>query len=130
MDKTTHQVRVEQWTKIMNECINSGMNKTAWCKANGISVKRFFYWQRILRREAFESMQNSKLPAVNPTECLPETQESLSFAEIKLPCTTQQNKSSVFRPDLVIRKGDLILELSNSVSEELLSRIGGILHAE
>lgn len=129
MDKTTHQVRAQQWTKIMNECINSGMSKTAWCKANGISDKQFFYWQRVLRREAFESMQDSKLPTVNQTECLPETRESLSFAEIKLPCDPQ-NKSPVFLPDLIIRKGDLILELSNSVSEELLSKIGGILYAK
>ena len=63
MDKITHQVRAEHWAKIMNECINSGMSKTAWCRANGISVKQFFYWQRILRREAFENSQNSLLPA-------------------------------------------------------------------
>ena len=50
MDKITHQVRAEHWAKIMNECINSGMSKTAWCRANGISEKQFFYWQRILRR--------------------------------------------------------------------------------
>ena len=49
MDKITHQVRAEHWAKIMNECINSGMSKTAWCRANGISEKQFFYWQRILR---------------------------------------------------------------------------------
>ena len=54
MDKITHQIRAEHWTKILNECINSGMSKTAWCRANGISEKQFFYWQRILRREAFE----------------------------------------------------------------------------
>ena len=58
MDKITHQVRAEHWAKIMNECINSGMSKTAWCRANGISVKQFFYWQRILRREAFENSRN------------------------------------------------------------------------
>ena len=46
MDKITHQVRAEHWAKIMNECINSGISKTAWCRANGISVKQFFYWQR------------------------------------------------------------------------------------
>ena len=51
MDKITHQVRAEHWAKIMNECINSGMSKTAWCRANGISEKQFFYWQRILRRK-------------------------------------------------------------------------------
>ena len=59
MDKITHQVRAEHWAKIMNECINSGMSKTAWCRANGISEKQFFYWQRILRREAFESIRQT-----------------------------------------------------------------------
>ena len=53
MDKITRQVRIEHWTQIMNECLNSGMNKTEWCRANGISDKQFFYWQRILRKEAF-----------------------------------------------------------------------------
>ena len=48
MDKITRQVRIEHWTQIMNECLNSGMNKTEWCRANGISDKQFFYWQRIL----------------------------------------------------------------------------------
>ena len=128
MDKITHQVRAEHWTKIMNECINSGMSKTAWCRANGISVKQFFYWQRILRREAFE---NSSLPATigADQEMVPATQRTVSFTEIKLP-SSSQNKAPVFHPDLVIRKGDLILEISNSASDELLSRIGGLLGAE
>ena len=38
--------------------------------------------------------------------------------------------SSDFHPDLVIRKGSLILEISNSASDELLSLIGGLLGAE
>ncbi len=32
MDKITRQVRIEHWTQIMNECLNSGMNKTEWCR--------------------------------------------------------------------------------------------------
>ena len=86
MDKITHQVRAEHWTKIMNECINSGMPKTAWCRANGVSEKQFFYWQRILRREAFENSQNASLPGiVGPDLALvPATQRTVSFTEIKL----------------------------------------------
>ena len=61
MDKITHQVRAEHWTRILNECMNSGMSKTAWCRANGISEKQFFYWQRILRREAYEASQNPSI---------------------------------------------------------------------
>ena len=131
MDKITHQVRAEHWAKIMNECLNSGMPKTAWCRENGISEKQFFFWQRILRREAFENSQNSSLPAaVEPNQKLaPATQNAVSFTEIKLP-SSPQSTALVFHPDLVIRKGDIIMEISNSASDELLSRIGGILNAE
>ena len=132
MDKITHQVRAEHWAKIMNECINSGMSKTAWCRANGISEKQFFYWQRILRRDAFENSRNSSLPAtVGPQqqELAPATQRAVSFTEIKLP-SFSQNTAPVFHPDLVIRKGSLTLEISNSASDELLSWIGGLLGAE
>ncbi|HJB94647.1 MAG TPA: IS66 family insertion sequence element accessory protein TnpB [Candidatus Mediterraneibacter intestinigallinarum] len=129
MDKITHQVRAEHWTRILNECMNSGMSKTAWCRANGISEKQFFYWQRILRREAYEASQNSPLPVVAETESLSAVQRTVSFAEIKLPAVSP-DASPVFRPDLVIRKENLVLEISNSASSELLSRVGGILHAE
>ena len=129
MDKITHQVRAEHWARIPNECMNSGMSKTAWCRANGISEKQFFYWQRILRREAYEASQNPSLPAVTKAGQLSAVQQSVSFAKIKLPAVLP-DASSVFHPDLVIRKGKLVLEISNSASAELLSRIGGILRAE
>ena len=121
MDKITHQVRAEHWARILNECMNSGMPKTAWCRANGISEKQFFYWQRILRREAYEASQNPSLPAVTETGQLSAVQQSVSFAEIKLPAVPS-DASSVFHPDLVIRKGKLVLEIANSASAELLSR--------
>ena len=140
MDKITHQVRAEHWARILNECLNSGMSKTAWCRANGISEKQFFYWQRILRREAYDwqrilrreaygASQDPSLPAVTEAGQLSPVQQSVSFAEIKLPAVSP-DASPVFHPDLVIRKGKLVLEIANSASAELLSRVGGILHAE
>ena len=64
MDKITRQVRIEHWTQIMNKCLNSGMNKTEWCRANGISDKQFFYWQRILRKEAFAASTSKDLSVI------------------------------------------------------------------
>lgn len=127
MDKITHQVRAEHWTKILNECMNSGMNKTAWCKANGISDKQFFYWQRILRQEAYENSQQTRLAEVSRSS-LQAVAETVSFTEVKLP--EEPFPDPVFHPDIVIRKGSLTFEISNSASETLLSRIGGLLHAE
>ena len=84
MDKITRQVRIEHWTQIMNECLNSGMNKTEWCRANGISDKQFFYWQRILRKEAFAASTSKDLSVI--TDPADETSpQKISFAEISIP---------------------------------------------
>lgn len=32
MDKSTYQIRCEQWTTIINNCLASGMPQKAWCK--------------------------------------------------------------------------------------------------
>ena len=125
MDKIAHKVRCEQWTKIIKECLASGMNKTAWCREHGISDKSFFYWQRRLREEAYIStVESSSLPAVSvPAE------PSVDFVELRLP-EQSARPSAAFRPDVIIRKDSFSLEISNTASAELLSRIGGLLHAE
>ena len=128
MDRITHKVRCEQWTKIIKECLASGMSKTAWCREHGISDKSFFYWQRRLREEAYIStVESSSLPAVNAVSVPAEP--SVDFVELRLP--ERSTVSSVtFRPDVIIRKDSFSLEISNTASAELLSRIGGLLHAE
>ena len=45
MDKITYQVRAEYWTKIMNECINSGMSKSTCAGKKEILEKQFFSWR-------------------------------------------------------------------------------------
>ena len=124
MDKITHQVRVNQWKEIMQACLSSGMKKTAWCRANGISEKQLFYWQRILRKEAFAA-QEGNLPALAKKE-LP---DSVSFAEIKLPIPECQSQER-FLPDVVIRQGSVTIEIANTASDQRLSRIGGMLSAK
>lgn len=128
MDKITHKVRCEQWTNIIKECLASGMNKTAWCREHGISDKSFFYWQRRLREEAYIStVDSSSPPAVNKVDVPAEP--PVDFVELRLPEQSTVSSAS-FRPDVIIRKGSFSIELSNTASEELLSRIGGLLRAE
>ena len=123
MDKSTHQIRCEQWSRIINECLASGMSKTSWCKANGISDKAFFYWQRILRTEAY--IEQKHLPTVAPSG--QETQ--VAFVELKPLAAPDRNDTS-FHPDVIIRRQDMTWETSNSVSPELLKLLGGFFHAQ
>ena len=121
MDKITHKVRCEQWTNIIKECLTSGMSKTTWCREDGISDKSFFYWQRILREEAYLStLEKTLTPAVKENS-VPTTTD---FVEIKMTDHTSSS-ASPFKPDVVIRRGSVSIEISNKATEELLNKVGG-----
>lgn len=59
MDKITHEMRLAQWSKLFQECNESGLPKLEWCKQNSINYKLFFYWQRRVREEAYNSITAS-----------------------------------------------------------------------
>lgn len=128
MEKITHQMRLQQWSKIISECLASGQNKTAWCRQNGISDKKFFYWQKILRREAYVLTETSNDKTLFPVTAQPPT---IPFVELKL----EQNASgssvyNSFRPDAVIQTNGMIIGFTNSASPDLIRAVGGLIHAE
>ena len=97
------------------------MSKTTWCREDGISDKSFFYWQRILREEAYLStLENTLTPAVKENS-VPTTTD---FVEIKMTDHTSSS-ASPFKPDVVIRRGSVSIEISNKATEELLNKVGG-----
>ena len=105
--------------------IYPALPKTTWCREHGISDKSFFYWQRILREEAYlTTLESTLTPAVkeNPT---PTTTD---FIEIKMT-DHASSSTSPFKPDVVIRRGAVSIEISNTATEELLNKVGGLLHA-
>lgn len=126
MDKTTHQIRCERWLKIINECLASGMKKSEWCKANGISDKSFYYWQRILRNEAYiDAVTTKQVPATVPTS----VPREVPFVELKAP-SFQETPNPAFQPAIIIRQGSMSLEISNYASPELLALLGGFMNVK
>ena len=125
MDKSTHEIRCKQWTQIINNSLASGQSKKQWCRDNGISEKSFYYWQRILRNESYIELQHSnEMVPLRQPPVLPTALVELKGVPEK-PIITE-----AFRPDIIIRNGQICLEISNSASKELLSYLGGILHVE
>ena len=125
MDKSTHEIRYKQWKQIISNCLASGQTKKQWCRDNGVSEKSFYNWQRILRNESYIELQHSaQIVPVRQAQELP-----TALVELK-DVSKNSITTGVFRPDIIIRKGQICLEISNSASKELLSYLGGILHAE
>ena len=78
------------------------------------------------RRSLYFTSIETSLAPVNDANLQP--QNKVDFVELRMPKQTNQD-SDVFIPDIIIRKDSVSIEISNTASSELLSKIGGLLHA-
>ena len=118
MDKITHQVRLANWQKIIEQCNNRPQGTTVkqWVKDNGINEKTYYYWLRRVRQEVYSQM-TPELPAV-PSPELP----AVTFAEI--PVSDQPDSvSGPFRADAMIRTDLMTIGIANSISDNLLEKL-------
>ena len=117
MDQSTNEIRRKNWLGIVNQCVERPVNVSVkqWLADNGVKEKAYYYWLRKFRKESYGQMQ------------VPEARRSaeVSFAEIHMPVTVpavhmyQTDQS----PSAVIRFGNISIEISDGISEELLRHI-------
>ena len=112
MDKNENEKNLIKWTPIIQKCRSSGICVRPWCRENNISEKQFYYWERRIKRKDFETQK-----AIQP-------QNKANFVEIQPPIDSSINISiPTFKADMVIHVGNNVLELSNTVSENLISMV-------
>jgi len=109
MDKITHEIRLTQCAPIVSSCRNSGMSIRSWCIENNVSEKQFHYWQRRVRGEVLENIRKTEI------------ENKPTF--VQLPASADSIGSYSFKAEIIIHTENSTLELSNSVSEELLSKV-------
>ena len=104
MDQTTHEIRLANWTAIIEQCQARPTDQTAkqWLAENNISEKQYYYWLRKLRKAAIALSGD---PTGSHTE----------FA--KVPMSTMQGSSDT---PLRITRGDTVFEVTNDISDHLL----------
>ena len=116
MDKTTHEIRLQQWYEIIQTQLASGKNKREWCRENAVPEKQFFYWQRRVRKELYEAQSE----AIAPTGF----ENSSSLVEVPISSPSQNIIPERFQPDAVITVGNITVGVREGISEGLLLSIG------
>ena len=120
MDAFTHEVRLNQWKLIIEQCQSRPDGQTArqWLAENGIQEKTYYYWLRRVRKEVYSRLSNG-------SASLPAMQEkgTVTFAEV--PMRPQQNPEILFsfQPAVVIKTSQATVAVSNEVSDRLLTRL-------
>ncbi len=108
MGKTTHEVRMAKC-----HARREGQSVKHWLADNGISKINYYYWQRKIQQETYALISSTLTPPAEP--------KPVAYAE--LPFISPKEIGQSFSPDAVMRRGQTVLELSNTVSDRLLDRL-------
>ena len=109
-----HQAKLLEWKDRVADCRSSGMSVKHWCEENGCSPKTYYRWEQEILGKV---RQIAKAPS----------QPVLAELPLTKPVQDCSLKRDVFVPAAVIRIGQMELELSNTVSTELLSQLKGLM---
>ena len=124
MDQCTHEVRAEYWRNIIKACGQrpAGQSAKKWMDENGICEQSYYHWKRKYIQKDYPHIKKKQtLPSVA-------AKTEVSFAEIPYsPAVGREDMPGVIEADrepaAVIRTSTMSIEISNRISESLLSRI-------
>ena len=112
LEKYVQDIRLKQWSELIEAANRSGQPRIEWLKENGISKDAFYYWQRKVRR--YYAEENGLMPAVGNTD-------KVSLVEVPLARPTSGITAG---PAAVIRIGNMAVEISPNASGEFMERLG------
>ena len=107
MSDLKHDVSAERWAMLVKERMESGMTVREWCRERNIKESQYYYWLKILRRDAVEDKEQGR--QVSP------------FVELPAVCQEQ-----IFQPGAaaaVIRKGNIAIEVTESASAGFIAKV-------
>lgn len=74
LQKTKHEIRLERWRELVQECRSSGMTVKTWCSQRQISEKTYYRWQKEVWKTGVEKAALAKV--VTFAEYTPPVRES------------------------------------------------------
>lgn len=116
MDKIANvksQLRLQQWAQIISDCQASDMTVVAWCEANNINIKSYYYWLRKVRNHTLEQMPEL-------TENLPATTEDTPVTFKKLDIQTPVTETAAA---VIIRLPNATVEVSEGTSQQTVQAV-------
>ncbi len=106
MKKISHEMNLQKWTQVVEECRNSGKTAVKWCAENDINIKTYYYWQR----KVVKAVCNELAIANNNVET-PHT-----FAQVILPSTRSSEVA------ITLNLNNISLQIHNGADESVISQ--------
>lgn len=119
LSKLNHHKNLVHWQQMVYDCRSSGQTVRAWCLAQGISEKSYYYRQRKVW-EAAQQKQEDKQGTLLPS---PHTASNPTTLPTIIPCAqplVSQHPEPATTPALVLRSQAWTVEVNPGCDPELL----------
>lgn len=104
LQKTKHQLKLEEWKIRVHECRNSSMAVKAWCAEQGIKEQTYYRWQK----QVWEARTSKELA------CVPS--KAVTFAEYQPPVFSHKAAGGV-----IVHLDCSSVEIQNGADQETIS---------
>lgn len=108
--KVSQKAKLNQMAALIQECRNSGMSVRDWCKENNFSEPSYYYWLKKIRTHIIETSEVNQVSVISETS---------PFVPVEL----NSQPPKVDESKIIIIKGDIHIELPDTINEELLINI-------
>ena len=122
-----HQAKLEEWKQNILDCRMSGLSVQQWCAEYGCNKATYYRWER----EIFKKTETFT-PATVSAHAAATLPGQPEFAELPIVAPrplapSEAAQPSKFEPVAIIRIGTVEMELSNSVSGNLMRQLKGLM---
>lgn len=118
VSKAMRMMRLQEWSKQIVECENSGLSVSEWCERNGIGYKSYYYRKRRVREELIDAADNSGEALV----VMGNSSGGLSrpvFAQLAAPTRASSDNNTA----ATVQIGTYIAEINNGADPETVEGV-------
>lgn len=114
LQKVKHELKVEEWRRLIYECRNSGQTIRTWCKERHINPQTYYRWQRtVWNADTQTLLEGPKRQSVITQD------EAAVFAECRMPVSVQSAAAAA----VILHLAGVTLEIQNGVSPETVEAV-------
>ena len=108
--EATQIVRMQEWSQIIHDRVQSGQSVSQYCTEHGLSKNAYFYWLKKIKCHVLESVEPAFVEISD---------------QIQSDCQEREDAHAASCPasKVVIRSHGAEIEIDESVSEEFLTKI-------
>ena len=111
------QYRLQNWMEAIRDQKASGLSIHQWCEQHHVTKYQFYYRQRAVRAAMADAVKAESLPASSSTEITVPVPLNKKPAFVQVP---QDFGPAAVGAVMRVRRGDVILEVSNDASDRIL----------